>query len=133
MNMQNLADEMSKGWRAERGLEQLTLEYAILELDKARDVPVVFDVGGSPCDPDSYRGYYCDLSFDSQDVTVGALAFRDMLKESLGKTFQGYKGGDYIMDKHTPLWRAEYGCCGRKMISLSVMKHKVVIVTAEED
>lgn len=33
----------------------------------------------------------------------------DMLKECKGKTFTGYKGGDYLMGKNTPIWVASYG------------------------
>lgn len=33
----------------------------------------------------------------------------DMLETIKGKTFTGYKGGDYLMGKSTPLWVADYG------------------------
>lgn len=39
----------------------------------------------------------------------------EVLKESVGNTFTGYKGGDYLMSKNTPVWLAEYGESGFKI------------------
>lgn len=61
--------------------------------------------------PHSYRGYYDRLAFEpAWNVRVG-----DMLKdakESKGKTFMGYKGGDYTMDGMTEVYIAKYSECG---------------------
>lgn len=59
----------------------------------------------------SYRGYYSDLAFEHGETTVA-----DLLKccrKAIGSTFVGYKGGEYVMDEHTSVYVAEYGCCGR--------------------
>jgi hypothetical protein len=56
----------------------------------------------------SFRGYYEDLAFEPKDnATIG-----EMLKDAedaLGKTFDGYKGGEYEMGEFTDCWICEYG------------------------
>lgn len=58
----------------------------------------------------SYRGYYSDLSID---YTIGdGLNCGQLLKEAkecIGKTFTGYKGGDFTMTENTVIWLAPYG------------------------
>lgn len=73
-----------------------------------------FDFCGiSPIDVDSYRGFYEDLALvpsefnQSSDVTVGS--FLPTLKRAVGETFEGWKGGDYVMDEKTLLWVAQRG------------------------
>lgn len=59
----------------------------------------------------SYRGYYDQLAFEpKENVTIG-----DMLKEAKGcegRTFTGYKGGDFTMGGLTIVWLAHYGNTG---------------------
>jgi hypothetical protein len=66
------------------------------------------------CNPHSYRGFYTDLAFEpAERVRVG-----DMLtaaRDSLGKTFEGYKGGDYLMKEHTECWIAWYANQGETL------------------
>jgi hypothetical protein len=61
--------------------------------------------------PHSYRGSYYDLAFEpAWDVTVG-----DMLadaRSALGATFEGYKGGDFVMGEHADCWLASWGNLG---------------------
>jgi hypothetical protein len=61
--------------------------------------------------PHSYRGYYEDLAFEpALNVTV-----KQMLaaaEYANGHTYEGYKGGDYVMDRETDCWLANYGDCG---------------------
>lgn len=76
----------------------------------ADDTFVQFDFGGfEPTGIDSYRGYYSDLAlgFDREGMKVGAL--RAELQDADGGTFEGYKGGEYRMDRSTPVWVANYG------------------------
>lgn len=40
-----------------------------------------------------------------------------MAKKSL-TGFECYKGGRYVMGEMTPVWIADYGCCGVKLIAL---------------
>lgn len=59
--------------------------------------------------PMSYRGSYDELAFEPvKNTTVGEMLVH--ARSALGKTFEGYKGGDYTMSEYTPCWIAEYGC-----------------------
>lgn len=55
-----------------------------------------------------YRGYYDELSINitpydpKKTLTVGK--FITLLKKQVGKTYSGYKGGEYIMHECTPCW-----------------------------
>jgi hypothetical protein len=64
--------------------------------------------------PHSYRGYYGDVAFEPvEDTTVGAMLAA--AKRALGATFQGWKGGDYVMQEHTDCWLARKGKCGESI------------------
>ncbi len=56
----------------------------------------------------SYRGDYYQLGVEPiQGTTIGdSLA---ILKGAIGKTFQGYKGGDYTMHDETSVYISVYG------------------------
>jgi hypothetical protein len=84
---------------------------------KEPDKPVMFDfVHFRPKGIHSFRGYYYQLAIGyttDEDMTVGKLL--QMLKDADGKTFTGYKGGEYIMDRKTRVWvanRHESGTTG---------------------
>lgn len=76
------------------------------------ELPVCFGFGRIyPSTLASWRGIYSQLALgysgDRHEQTAGA-----MLKEfesAVGKTFTGYKGGDYVMDRDTPVWVSNYG------------------------
>lgn len=61
----------------------------------------------------SYRGYYSDLALCP---TAGAVLSAGQLlgacNEVLDTELTGYKGGEFLMTKDTPLWVAEYGRLG---------------------
>ena len=62
----------------------------------------------------SYRGYYDQLAFEPATNTRAG----DMLaaaQSALGKTYTGYKGGDYEMHSWTECWLAEYGDTGEAL------------------
>jgi len=72
--------------------------------NKAKVLPIGFGVAMS------YRGYYEDLAFEPEEnVTVGVSLKR--AKAALGKTFTGYKGGDFEMTEWTTVWLSRYGNC----------------------
>lgn len=68
----------------------------------------------------SWRGSYDELAitFGSGRDLYGREDFSkiaNLLKEAkscVGKTFHGYKGGDFVMTKNTPLWVSNYGSSG---------------------
>ena len=69
--------------------------------------------------PHSYRGYYSDLALESTNEIYTVQELIDLIKcESLGKVFEGYKGGDFTMIPDTPVWISTYGCCGFKIMSI---------------
>lgn len=132
MDIQKIIDALSESGNRERSNYQLTLGKLIQGLEGAEpSAKVVFDVGGSPYEPDSYRGYYSDLAFATtgDDVLVSELL--DIAKESLGKEFTGYKGGEFVMTETTPLWKSEYGTTGNNeaIMGLIVVDGKVILTT----
>ena len=105
-----------------RSRDQLTLgelndQLAKLKLRKGKEeISYEFQVNGLSVKlstVDSYRGYYVDLAIHA---VLGAYTdfsrFRQTLKKAQGKTFEGWKGGDYLMGQDTPLWLAPEGHCG---------------------
>jgi len=57
----------------------------------------------NPC---SYRGYYDQCAFVvTRDVTLGEM-LKDV-KEAIGSTFEGYKGGEFTMSEWTEAWLVE--------------------------
>tara|TARA_R110002072_G_scaffold63430_2_gene157822 strand:+ start:430 stop:777 length:348 start_codon:yes stop_codon:yes gene_type:complete len=76
------------------------------------EAPVRFDFGGLSPDPtqlDSYRGYYNDLALGWTDRSCTVQELLEALREANGRTFTGYKGGEFDMNNQTPVWIAEYG------------------------
>lgn len=56
----------------------------------------------------SYRGFYEDLAFSPRrNVTVGEML--DEARSAVGKTFSGWKGGEYEMDTFVSCWLALSG------------------------
>ena len=52
----------------------------------------------------SYRGYYEDIALElsASPSTVAGLLQR--AEAAVGQTFEGWKGGDYTMDRDSRLW-----------------------------
>lgn len=101
--------------QGERAQEQMTLGNLIAALEALPAGATIKYIG----EPHSYRGYYCDLAFEPR---AGRRLAADVLKEctdAMGKVFGGYKGGDFVMGARTPVWIAEYGCCGDKIMQLN--------------
>jgi len=72
-------------------------------------------------EPNSYRGYYEDCAFTPREnVTFGEML--NHAKSALGKTFIGYKGGEYKMTEYTDCWIAEYGSTESDQIGPTMMK-----------
>ena len=114
MNIQALFDAMTKQMQRERAESQMTLGKLITVLEAMPKDSMVANL----CDPRSYRGYYIDLAFDHEKGKRPAVELLKECKETVGKVFSGYKGGDYVMDESTPIWIAGYGECGVKLIAL---------------
>lgn len=105
---------MSAQWQKERAATQLTLGKLI---DRLEAMPP--DVRLGICDPHSYRGYYSDLAFEFTEMPVTIADALKMARECMGETFQGYKGGDFKMGRNTPVWLADWGSCGHKIMAVN--------------
>lgn len=116
MDLQALVDGMSRQWQKKRAASQMTLGSLIARLESIPpDAPVVNLKG-----PHSYRGYYDDLAFHQEEGTRPASELLADCKAAMGQVFQGYKGGDFVMGALTPVWVADYGQCGEKLIEIRV-------------
>jgi hypothetical protein len=61
--------------------------------------------------PHSYRGHYEELAFEpARNTTVGAML--KAAQSANGRTFEGYKGGDFTMGDYTECWLSHYGETG---------------------
>jgi hypothetical protein len=70
--------------------------------------------------PHSYRGYYTDLAFELASANITVASALALCRECLDRIFDGYKGGDYYMHRHTPVWIANYDSGGgRKLVALN--------------
>lgn len=114
MDMQTKLNEMSNGWAKERSETQLTLGE-LIEFLKSQPSDLLIEGLG---ELDSYRGYYRDLAFEPVTTQRSAKDLLDECQSAMGKVFEGYKGGDYLMGENTPLWVANYGSCGTRLMSV---------------
>jgi hypothetical protein len=99
----------------------------------APDVEIVLDDGTVPIGLCSWRGSYGELSIDSR-TGRDARTVAEMLRESRaadGGAFTGYKGGEYKMDRETPVWADPWGECDYRVPrGLAVVGGRVEIITA---
>ena len=114
MNIQSLMAGMGAQWQRERADTQMTLGKMIAALESMPEGAVVANLQ----DAHSFRGYYCDLAFEISEGTRPAAELLAECKEAIGQVFIGYKGGDYVMGELTPVWVANYGCSGPKLMAL---------------
>ena len=64
--------------------------------------------------PHSYRGYYDELAFEPcGETTVGEML--EAAQSAVGETYQGWKGGDFLMNDWTPVHLAHMGDCGEDL------------------
>lgn len=125
LNMQETLDIMGDLLRQERSRYHLTLGGLIAFLEKTNpDFFVEFDIGGKPGWPHSYRGYYSDLAFTpiprESILNVSVRGLLQTVKQALDIEFDGYKGGEFLMDEKTPLWCASYGNNGRAIVGIAL-------------
>ena len=113
--LQALIDGISNQMQANRSYEQLTLGELIEALESMPDDVEIEGLG----DLHSYRGYYNDLAFEPEACKKPAIEILEICRAAMGKVFEGYKGGEYVMGAKTPLWIAPYGICGRKIVGIS--------------
>lgn len=150
MDMQTYLDNAVKASRAKTLAEsdQLTLGEIILKLepivnaqksrieDGKEEATVQYDFEYLyPTYIDSWRGIYAELALNfvdhsGNDKEKTVTEFYNMLKEAVGKTFTGYKGGEFTMSRQTPVWVANYGNSGNTaVIDIIDNGYNVIIVT----
>lgn len=113
-----------------------------LERDEEKGEHVMFDFGWAlPSGLDSYRGYYDHLALGYEAggsyTSAKSLSVEDFLKEleaAVGKTYEGWKGGDFVMSSNTPVWVDNSGhCSGTQILGLKEGTHTMIIHTCNED
>lgn len=103
-----------------------------LELFDPRD-PIAFDfVSFHPTTLDSYRGRYDELALgyanEGNDPLVTTIL--EDARTAVGKTFTGWKGGDFVMHEGKKIWVANPSEAGSTTIShVARTDHKVIIYT----
>ena len=110
--LQEIFDKMMEYERKMRSNTMFTLGNLIDELEKyPRNWEVLIEPFHLvPLSFHSYRGYYHDLCLTystreeslGEEMSVGKLL--DMCNEANGKEFYGYKGGEFLMSRETPIW-----------------------------
>ena len=89
----------------------MTLEELVIFLEK-RDQKKVVPFGFKH--PHSYRGNYMCLAFElTKDSTIGDMLYH--AKQSMGRTFPGYKWGKFRMRKDTEIYIAESYQSGKEL------------------
>lgn len=85
----------------------------------------------------SYRGYYDHLALGYGEGQMTVAQLLSNLREALvpGKTYEGWKGGEYQMSRETPVWVANPGESGSTAIVglRRVYEDYYVLVTEQVD
>jgi len=113
--LQAMVNGMAANWQAERADTQMTLGELIDRLEEMDPTVMIKGFG----EPHSYRGYYVDLAFETMPDPIRVIDALLMCRDAMGREFEGYKGGDFVMGCNTPLWIAAYGCCGTRIMAIS--------------
>lgn len=111
---QYLIDVLSDAWQRERAQTQMTLGKMVLALKNMPPDALVDTI----THPHSYRGYYRDLAFERRDGKITSLAALELCQSAMGKVFEGYKGGEYMMGESTPVWIATRGTTGQRIMQI---------------
>lgn len=88
-----------------------------------------------PTTLDSYRGDYSELALGfGARMETAAVTVEDLLelcRATLGKTLQGYKGGDYTMGENTRVWVANWGDChDTALVGVIDQENEAILETA---
>ena len=112
MGLQEMINAMNKSVK-DTGAREYSLGRFIKDLEKLDQGKLIYVEEGMGCDGlSSWRASYCELAleYDSEKKST----VKEVLKNAEGildKTLVGYKGGDFLMDKKTPIHIANYGEC----------------------
>lgn len=88
----------------------------------------------SPDGVDSYRGNYYDLAIEpvntSYERTVGDLL--GCLVAADGQTYEGYKGGEYLMHRETSVAVSQYSLCSQNYVTAVEVRDGAAVVVTEK-
>jgi hypothetical protein len=112
MDIQNFINGMSAAFKHARSKTQMTLGDMIDRL-AAMPQDAEVDALGRPI---SYRGYYSDLAFTPKEGRMKVSEALALCRSCEGRVFNGYKGGEFTMDRNTPVWIADVGDSGSPRI-----------------
>lgn len=113
-------------------VEELILLLENIDVEKT----IGFADGTYPKEFGSYRGSYSELGIEYDEgtpllpETVGQFLLR--LKDMIGKTIYGYKGGEYTVTEKTTVHKANYGHCGDIVVGVKEYELSVDILTRDE-
>jgi len=134
------AAEMKQKKFAQKPIRTLGEVILLLRAAPPTDIVKLDFTDQNPHSLGSYRGYYEDLSLEygtlygeeagSSPITVKQLL--EMFEQAVGKTYQGYKGGDFTMHTKTLVWVAPYGGTGRMLTDIK-SKDGITTIITEED
>jgi hypothetical protein len=125
--------------------KQLTIGETIAALKAVEynnDADVRFDFGYFvPYRAESYRGFYNQLAlgygphnpqkeWEKQSILKTPAKVIQELEGAIGRTYEGYKGGDFVMRADTPLWVANRGDANETgVIGVRSVNYTVIIET----
>ena len=126
--------------------QQLLLGEFVLLLQNVttKMLPVVIDTGEVPTRLNSWRGRYAELALgfceigDKHCKSATVAKVLDDAESAIGKVYGGWKGGDFLMGKGTPIYLANPGevsrdysvNCYRMLTGLREESERAVITTA---
>lgn len=154
MEIQEIINNKIKSDRADRlnESEQLTLGELILKIEPLiakqeevkkkydHEATVFFDFCDTfPTHLHSWRGSYNELAigwnggqYGNDNKPMEVSKFLEMLKEAIGKTYQGWKGGDFKMGKNTPIWISDDGMGSNNgIIDIRDDEYRIILITSE--
>lgn len=78
----------------------------------------------------SWRGVYAELAleFSLEGEFLKVDKFLELLKSAVGKSFEGYKGGEYVMSRDTAVWVANPGHTGSTAVTGVIDEGWTVII-----
>lgn len=82
----------------------------------------------------SYRGYYVDLAMVVSDVPKSVAEFLPDATRAIDSSFEGYKGGSYVMDVRSPMWAVRDGSeTGFALVEYRETPDEVLLVVRDFD
>lgn len=126
-------------------MNQLTISELIEKLERCstdyneEEKQVYFDFCNFfPKDMYSYRGYYDHLAigYKDHDSPNGAPTRKGLVQElkmMLGSHITGYKGGEFLVTKDTPVWVAKYNESTGTAVTGVIDSHIIIIQTSYYD